>query len=244
MARITIEDIIKGTVDKMRARRTGSITSVVSLGNNLWKLNVACTFDIAAGQYITVSPLATTFKVTTVVANVSITVLSTVSLATQTSWAATAPLFFYGNPIDANQEISLSQQDQNKNYPAVILFEVERETYDTDVISVNDFTSECQIFFMDIEDHHGKTIAQLYQGTVDRMNELAIEFVAKLRKERGVNIIDDTGVLSKHSKWGVRVVRDGRDGSDTIFDNNLSGVELNISVPVRKVLNQKCKTTC
>jgi len=93
---------------------------------------------------------------------------------------------------------------------------------------------------MDMCEHFDKTISEIYTEVLDRMEELSEEFVNQLEKERGVYIQDESYRVEKFSKWSVRVIRNGQTNSDVIFDNHLTGVGIEIDVPMSNALNCLC----
>ena len=235
--RTTIEQVISSVVDKLRAKRSGVISSVVQNGNE-YTLNVLNTFDIKKGQYIKV--LGFDVFVINVVQNTSITVETGQDLTTATEWASLQPYFYYGDPVDMNNEINRGTTDIDTKYPAVIMFEVQRERFYKDASVLYDSEPTVRLFFMDQENYEDSSIDDLY-GTVNRMKDLAIEFINQLDLTKGVYIQDSEYVISNHSKWGVKVIKDRRTASETLFDNNLTGVELIIDVPLCKTLHFKCE---
>jgi len=237
MTFISEEDIIKEVIDEMRADRTGSILSVVNNGSNSWTINVDCTKDIVVGQYINVG--ATAVKVTAVSINISFTVKSSTSLTGSTTWSALAHYFFYGQPIDISAEIDRKEQQQHKNYPAVVLFEIkdiELPNIDSPIGSI----PRVQMFFVDQYDPTSSVIETLYGNVVDRMHQLALEFIRKIRTRRLFYAQNENYSLAKWSRWNVQVVRNGKNGSEAIFNNHLAGVELNGNIPISKNANILC----
>ena len=234
--RITIEALISSVVAKLRAKRTAAITSVTASGNE-YTLNTANTFDIKKGQFIEVAGLSV--YVIEVQKNVFIKVESSVSLLTASSWVALQPYFYYGDPVDMNNEINAGGVDMDAKYPAVIMFEVQRQKFFKDRSLLYDSESSLRLFFMDQANYEDSSIDELY-SVVDRMKELAIEFINQLDITKGVYIQDSDYIISNYSKWGVKIIRDRRTSSETLFDNNLTGVELAIDVPLSKTLNFNC----
>jgi len=239
MARLTEEDIVRATVDALRAKRTKVVTAVINNGDGTYTLFTPCTFDTVAGHLIDV--LGNSVKVTAVVQDVSITVKSSVDLLSAIVWNALGPYFFFGNPITISNEMD-KVNNQNANYPAIILFEVQNVTVFPDPIASLDRESGLNIFFMDQANYEDSTNQDLYDNVVDRMEELSIEFIKEIRKVLNYRQLTDTFPLAKFSKWGVSVVRNGVNGQDTIFNNDLSGVEINFTAPIDKNLNVKCGT--
>ena len=236
MARITVETLIKNVVDKLRESRTGAIYSVVQNGNE-YTLNTLKTFDIKKGNFISV--LGFSVYVVEVVENVSITVETSNDLTTAVKWNALQPYFYYGDPIDMNNEITAGNNDQDTKYPAVIMFEVKRSKYSIQRSDLIDFTPRLRLFFMDQANYADSTINDLYQ-TVDSMQDLAEEFIDQLGITPHIYVQDSDYNLNKHSKWGVKVIKNGKANSETIFDNNLTGVEIEIDVPIAKSLQFSC----
>lgn len=234
---MTEEQLIKSVVDRMRASRTFAIDNITNNNDGTWLIETQCTKDIVAGQYILIG--ATEVKVTAVVVNTSFTVKTSTDISAETAWSAMGPYFFYGNPIDIHAEISRKEQTQNRNYPAVILFElkdIQKGSWDSPVSVMKP-----QIFFMDQFDITNNTIQDLYDNRVNRMDALATEFIETLKSTRNIYSLTDSPDVSKWSKWNVVAIRSGVNGSQTIFSNNLSGVELNIAIPYSKDLNVSCE---
>jgi hypothetical protein len=236
MARITVETLIKNVVDKLRASRTGAISSVVKNGNE-YTLNTLKTFDIEKGNFISV--LGFSVYVIEVVENVSIKVETSNDLITAVKWEALQPYFYYGDPIDMNNEITAGSNDQDTKYPAVIMFEVKRSKYSIQRSDLIDFTPRLRLFFMDQANYSDSTINDLYK-TVDSMQDLAEEFINQLGITPHIYVQDSDYNLNKHSKWGVKVIRNGKTNAETLFDNNLTGVEIEIDVPIAKSLQFSC----
>ena len=234
--RITIEQLISSVVAKLRAKRTAAITSVTASGNE-YTLNTANTFDIKKGQFIEVAGVSV--YVIEVSKNVFIKVESSVSLLAASSWIALQPYFYYGDPVDMNNEINAGGVDMDAKYPAVIMFEVQREKFFKDRSVLYDSESSLRLFFMDQANYQDSSIDELY-SVLDRMKELAIEFINQLDITKGVYIQDSEYIISNYSKWGVKIIRDRRTSSETLFDNNLTGVELAIDVPLSKTLQFNC----
>lgn len=235
--RTTIEQVIDSVVSKLRAKRTAAITSVIQNGNE-YTLNTAKTFDIKKGQFINV--LGFDVYVIDIVQDTSITVETSEDLTSAVEWSSLQPYFYYGDPIDMNNEINRGDTDTDTKYPAVIMFEVQKQRYFRDRSVLYDSEPSVRLFFMDQANYEDYSIDDLY-GVVDRMQDLALEFIDQLDLTSGVYIQDQDYLINKHSKWGVKVIRDRRTTSETIFDNNLTGVELNIDIPLSKTLQFKCE---
>ena len=237
MAKTTEEQLIDSVVTKLRNKRTAPISSVVNEGGGIYLLNTNKTFDVVSGVYISV--LGNSVLVREVVSNTSIKVLSSADLTLATSWTANFPYFFYGNPVDINNERNL-ESDQRNNYPAIILFEVKNIVKNRDKNDIIQRTPTLRLYFMDMCEHNDKTISEIYTEVLDRMEELSEEFVDQLEKEKGVYIQDESYRVEKFSKWAVRVIRNNQTQSDVIFDNQLTGVGIEIDVPMSNALNCLC----
>jgi hypothetical protein len=238
MARTTEEVLIESVVDVLRNKRAGVISSVTSLGADQYQLFVSDTFDLVSGHLINVG--GNEARIVSVVENVSFTVLSTSDLSAETSWASLGPYFFYGNPVDINNERN-SVSNQRKNYPAIILFEVKNIRKNRDKSDVIERTPTMRLYFMDMCDHKDKTISEIYTDVLNRMEELQEEFVNQLDITPGVYIQDESYRVEKFSKWAVRVIHNSRANSEVIFDNELTGVGIEIDVPMSNLLNRVCE---
>jgi hypothetical protein len=157
--RITIEDVIAGVVSKLRSKRTGVITSVTPSGNE-YTLNTINTFDIKKGNYIQV--LGFTVYVIEVVADTYIKVETTEDLTLAVSWATLQPYFYYGDPIQMDNEINAGETDQDTKYPAVIMFEVKKSKFIRDQSNVLESIPRVRLFFMDQENFRDASIDDLY----------------------------------------------------------------------------------
>lgn len=237
MAKTTEEQLIDSVVTKLRNKRTAPISSVVNEGGGIYLLNTNNTFDVVSGVYVSI--LGNSVLVREVVSNTSIKVLSSADLTLATSWTANFPYFFYGNPVDINNERNL-ESDQRNNYPAIILFEVKNIVKNRDKNDIIQRTPTLRLYFMDMCEHNDKTISEIYTEVLDRMEELSEEFVDQLEKEKGVYIQDESYRVEKFSKWAVRVIRNNQTQSDVIFDNQLTGVGIEIDVPMSNALNCLC----
>jgi hypothetical protein len=236
MAYVSEEDIISAIVDEMRAAITGEITDVTDLGSNLWLVETECTKDIVAGQKINVGATMVTVKI--VVTNVSFTVQTTTNIIAETTWSALAPYFFYGNPSDISDEIDRKNDDQNKNYPAIVLFEIkdiERTGFDSPKNNAS-----IQMYFLDQHNPSDDTIGTIYGNIVDRMDRLAQSFIEQARKTRQLYVSGNDARISKESKWKVRVIQSPNGGNKTIFNNHLSGVGLSMTIGFSKNINTIC----
>ena len=237
MAKTTEEQLIDSVVTKLRNKRTAPISSVVNEGGGIYLLNTNNTFDVVSGVYVSI--LGNSVLVREVVSNTSIKVLSSADLTLATSWTANFPYFFYGNPVDINNERNL-ESDQRNNYPAIILFGVKNIVKNRDKNDIIQRTPTLRLYFMDMCEHNDKTISEIYTEVLDRMEELSEEFVDQLEKEKGVYIQDESYRVEKFSKWAVRVIRNNQTQSDVIFDNQLTGVGIEIDVPMSNALNCLC----
>lgn len=234
--RTTVEQLIGSVIAKMRAKRSGTITNITQNGKE-YTIETANTFDLMVGNYVTIN--GNSVIITAVVENVSFTVKSSTSLIGATDWVANYPLFVYGDPIDMNAELNAGNNDQDTKYPSVIMFEIKRTRGFRDLNSAYDQVPRIRLFFMDQANYEDSDIDQLYD-VVDRMECLAYEFMDCLDVTPHVFAQDIEFDLNKHSKWGVRVIRDRKANAETIFDNNLSGVELIIDLPIAKTLQFRC----
>lgn len=241
--RTTIETVVGNIIDLMR--ETASISSIVDLGGGQATINTSDTGTIAitdegatVNPYITIG--GTSYKVVAVVSDTSFTVEYSGGLPSGSTWKADAPYFFKGNLIDQSQEIDRTK-DFNKKYPAIILPEVTRIRYINNPLDINEMIASVDLFFMNLCNYEDWAIEDFYTKVVDKMEIMALDFNTKADGYRYVGELDDSdATINKISKWGVQVFRNGADGQDTLFNDNLGGVQYSIDLPIKRSLNSEC----
>lgn len=171
--------------------------------------------------------------VSSLVAGVRTRAFTTAKIAA-TTWPTNAPFFFHGSPLEIQSQIS-GLKDPFK-WPAIFLIE-----YIEDEINLNRTRNvgaapKLKMFFM-YPYRESYTINQQYTNVIDVMDELAREFIAVCQKSRYILRLESYGTI-RHSKWGI--YRKDKGNLTPIFPEKLSGVELNITLEIDKVIDIQC----
>lgn len=241
--RTTIETLVGNIIDKMR--ETASVSSIVDLGGGVAQINTSDTGTLTISDegetvnpYVTIG--GTSYQVVAVVADTSFNVKYSGGLPSGSTWKADAPYFFKGNLIDQSQEIDRTK-DFNQKYPAIIMPEITSIRLINDPLDINEMVASISLFFMNLANYEDWSIDDFYTKVVDKMELLAIDFNTEADKHRHTGELDDfDATINKISKWGVFTIINGADGQETLFNDNLSGVQYSIDLPVKRSLNSEC----
>jgi hypothetical protein len=236
--RTKIREIIDTVVDLMRKK--GTVSSIVDNGNGTATFSTDSTEGIVIGDlvnsFITIG--SESFEVVSFTADTDITVKFT-TLPSGTEWISDAPYVFYGNPIQISNEIDMEMKP-NAKYPAIIVFENGNSVQSLEPLSTIETTESLEMYFMDQANYEDWTIDEFYSNVINEMEDLSFDFVEACRTYKYIEELTGFASRERISKWGVTVLRSGKGSSDTIFNDNLSGVVLNIDLPISRALNDEC----
>lgn len=149
-------------------------------------------------------------------------------------WLSGAPYYFHGTPIEINNILSKIRSGKSK-FPAVFLFEPITTSENDDRMSNVGASPQLQLYFMndwanqqqwDTDDH--------YTNIINDMDSLKREFIKELKKNEYVLDIS-TYTTFRHAKWGLFFNNEGY--KQQVFNDMLSGVELNITVEIDKIID-------
>ena len=150
----------------------------------------------------------------------------------ETEWKTAAPYYYHGTPQTVNKEVDTQNETLDKaRYPAVILWEVIRQDFDKDPISVVGNTARLTMSFLDTTNKIDWTIEEHYDNVIDKMEDQADRFISICKNHPYISRFDDYSYI-KHFNWGT-VVRD-KGHVRYILDENLSGLNLEIALPIKK----------
>lgn len=150
------------------------------------------------------------------------------------AWASGSPFYFNGTPIEVNNRLMHERDGQNK-FPAVFLFEPFNVNENEDMTVNVGASPTVKIYFMN--DWSGRqewNTDDHYTNIIDDMDELKREFIKKLKANRYVLEVD-TYDTTRHVKWGLFIANKGY--KDPVFDEQLSGVELDITFDIDKLID-------
>ena len=215
-----IENILNGIT------YTEEIKSFVDNGDGTITITVYDTLHARPLGTITID--GADYTVVSVVNGASITYTGAIPVIM--SYALASPFYFHGTPIMINEHLSQIKDDRNK-LPMVYLLEIMRENFDTDPESAIDRTSDITLFFMDISRFEQWTTDQHYTNAINPMRNLAQSFIDSVDNKNGVGKFANYTTIS-HANFGIYFTNQGH--QTPIFNEKISGVELQISLPFRK----------
>lgn len=138
------------------------------------------------------------------------------------------PFFFFGTPKQTN---ILLQEIQSKNkMPLIYLYQILQEKRIKTPNSSVDTEAIIQLFFLDNSSIEWSTELH-YDNVIDRMRSLFYYIEDNIFKSTlfESDLIDDVTLID-HANFGKFIKDEGYDGS--IFDENMSGVEMRIKLPI------------
>jgi len=137
--------------------------------------------------------------------------------------------FFHGTVKETNITLTKRQFDTDK-IPLVYLLEVFSERFNEDYDEF-ERVSDLRLFFLTHADFENWEVDDFYSNSIKPMQRLTQHFIDTLNKQVRVQQIRDYE-LTNLSRFGVYVNNKGFEA--TLFEDKLSGVELRISLELRK----------
>jgi len=166
-------------------------------------------------------------EVVNVVNNTSVEVAGLV--ASPQNYTVPNPFYFHGTPMATNDQIH-GKRDANK-VPMVYLYEILRER-DMNIDSRVVRESDLRLFFLDNADYSDWETDDHYSKRLVGLNNLVDFFIEAGRADRCCfYLYETTFTRINHVKWGVWKNNAGHE--KRLFDDNLTGVELSFTLPLR-----------
>jgi hypothetical protein len=137
--------------------------------------------------------------------------------------------FFHGTVKETNITLTKRQFDTQKT-PLVYLLEIFSERFNEDVDEF-ERVSDLRLFFLTHANFEEWEVDDFYANSIKPMQRLTQHFIDTLNKQVRVQQIRDYE-LTNLSRFGVYVNNKGFES--TLFEDKLSGVELRISLELRK----------
>lgn len=136
----------------------------------------------------------------------------------------------HGTIIDGNIQLTTIKDGEDK-YPLIFQHEITRETFFNDKRNKLERESEVDLFFLCVADFKEWQIAEHNKFAIKPMRELALKFIEELKTSNGIGEFDTFEILD-HVKFGVYTTEKGH--TERIFNDNLSGVQLRMTIPFLK----------
>lgn len=206
---------------------SGTFTNAVFDGTNTI-VSVEKTFHARARMLLNISGVD--HPIVSVVNNTSITVSGDATGAANDTYTVPNPFYFHGTPMMTNAHIN-GALDRDK-VPMVYLYEILKER-DKNIFSRVRRESDLRLFFLDNADFSDWETDDHYSQRLIGLNNLVDEFIEQARGYKCCFYLDDTDFTRiNHVNWGVWKDKAGH--IKRIFDDELTGVELSFTLPIRK----------
>jgi len=218
--------------------KTIHINSVVDNSGGSYTLDVNCTWWLSIAQIYEIG--GNKYKVTSFVINESITIqaLGVTVLPTVTSFDISAPEYIHGTLKMAQNEVD-AETDKTILCPFTYLFEAVTDRKNTDEESAIDIEVDLRIFWLNSANTKDWLTDDHYTNVIDPMQQMVDLFIEEIKNSKLFTneMRFDCLPLINVSENGVQV--------KSIFDCNLSGIELRLFAEIREDLscvnnNYKC----
>ena len=222
-------DIIREVVEAIDIQFKAK--TIVDNGSNSYTLTTIDTKWLQVGFSITIGVV--TYEITEVVKDVSITITGA-SLPVIKTFNMYAPVYYHGTVIKVKAEMAGEVNAQNvfSRTPFIYLREIiEDEVESRYSIKPIEKTTSLQILFLTQSDYASWKITDHYSKSIYQMASLVNAFIEAVYDNKKIGVFE-TYKKKNHVNFGVYVTDKGYDKS--IFTDNLSGVELNITLPFKK----------
>lgn len=201
-------------------------TYTLDLCDTYW-LNVQSAIDVSA----------TIYEIVSVVEDESITVSGSFLPATNTFFV-NKPHFYMGTIVQANNDITESNKDVSARTPMAYLFRDLEDTFKSNE-SILDRETPIRLFFLHEANFEDFDVDVTDEEILKPMRSMAYYFVDNiLRKSKLIGDINDEDYsIRDYSKFGTE---NASGYVNNIFNDHYSGVELNITLPIKKNYDCKC----
>jgi hypothetical protein len=224
-------DIIKDLVTNLDLKL--NVTSVVTVGTT-YKLFTCNTYYLAPQSKVTIN--AVVYTVVSIVNNEYI-IVSGASLPSKGVYSLPAPYFTHGTVKQANEELSM-ESDMFKKTPMVFLRRPFSEVFYNGQQS-DERNVDLTLYFLTQADFEHWQIDSFDANAIKPMYNLMNAFINMLNNNKYINKANISEFrIEEKIKFGIYVNDKGYENS--IFNDTLSGVQLSLSLPIRK--NYTC--TC
>ena len=227
-------DIIGNIIPTLN--ETIEINNVIDNGGGSYTLETNCTWWLSIAQTYTIG--ASKYKVTSFVINQSITIQSigVAVLPVVSSFSISSPEYIHGTLKMAQNEVD-AQTDKTILCPFTYLFEALTDRKNTDKESMIDREVDLRIFWLNSANTKDWLTDDHYTYVIDPMQQMVDLFINKIENSKLFTdeMRYDCLPLINVSENGTQV--------KSIFDCNLSGIELRLFAEIREDLScdNKCK---
>lgn len=228
--KIETVDIVRDLVTLLVTELTGSGAWVENVGENTFTMPICKTYWLKAQDVITID--GTDYTVTSVIRDTSVTVNTSVT-PNGLTFFLDAPSFYHGTIVQTNQELSQDAKNVSERSPMAYLFRDLTDTFFDDS-NLLDRETSIRLFFLHDTNFQDYTTDLADEETLEPMRSMAYFFVEEiLKKSKLIGKIEDYDIRD-YLKFGIE---NASGYTENIFNDNFSGVELTITLPIlRKYL--------
>jgi len=223
-------DIIGDLVNAINL--TFTIYTTIDNGGNSYTLGTCNTLHLQVGFSITIDTV--NYLITEVDKNTAITITGDV-LPTEDSFEVYPPFYHHGTIISSAGELAQINNSNNKT-PLIFLHETITDKFFNKVNSNLERETTLRMFFLTQSDWNNNTTNNHYSKALEPMRALVYNFINTLNRTRYIAPIEDY-TITNHTLF-ANYLQDGY--TEAIFDKNLSGCELNITIPIRDNICISC----
>ena len=148
------------------------------------------------------------------------------------------PIYFHGKAIDTNAELDMFD-DKDDITPLTYLTEIYTDRFYPNDESV-ERTVDIRMFFLTTANYEDWLTNDHYSNVIKPMRNLTYNFINVLEKSKIIGKFASYYDLTNHAKFGIFLLRKG--AAKRIFDDNYSGVEFSIRLPILK--DMTCEGFC
>lgn len=226
MNRATTYELLKPIIEGVS--RVVKIKTITNNLDNTYTLTSCNTKWLTIKRTITIGVVD--YQVTNIIVNQSITI-SGPSLPVATSFTL-YPFYFVHGTIRAavDEHNNKQKQPHTDRLPFIYLRDITPEKFNYDPELNKDRDSDCELYFMTDCDFTNWNTIQHENYAIKPMRNLLFDVVEAIKTSSNVDNseIINTGVKD-HARFGIYT--DGQGHPKKIFDDYLSGTQLNITVP-------------
>lgn len=225
-------DIVEDLFSEVNTTFTAA--SIDDNGDGTYVLNTSDTMYLQVKRDLTIG--GKKYRITNIIHNESVTVKGKV-LPTELVFEAYPVFYFHGKAVETNAELDMIDDSDNKTPMGFLVEIITDRFYPNDELKERE--TDIRIFFLTPAAYDDWTTNEHYDGAIRPMRNLAYNFLDVLEKSKIIGKFAQYD-LTNHAKFGIFILRKG--ATKRIFDDNFSGVELTIRLPILKDLT--CRSQC
>lgn len=203
---------------------SGPVLSYSDNGVNT-TINVEKTYHVRRKMLVVIDGMS--YEVVSVVNNTSIEVVGVIP--SPSNYTVPSPKYFHGTPLMTNSHIVGARHSDK--VPMVYLYEILREKEKNPGSNIVR-ESDLRLFFLDSANFAEWDTDDHYSQRLLGLNNLVDAFITAARANKCCFHLFETDFIRvNHANWGVYV--DGQGHKQRIFDDDLTGVELSFTLPLK-----------